>query len=82
MSDVYAGGLPDGTKLHPKFVSEGEETQAYGGEEGIKTSRGGPAVNGGYKTKDFLNDGGYAAGDLEVGRPGAMKVIENQKPSS
>lgn len=75
-SKVYAGGLPgDGTNLFPKADMEGEVGEAYGGEMGIKTSKGGPASSSGSKTHDFLDSKGYHAGSLEPGRPGGMKIV-------
>lgn len=73
---VYEGGLPtDTTKLFPKVDLEGEFTGTYGGEKAMSATKGGPAVNGGYTTKDFLDDSSYQPSEMEVGRPSAMKVV-------
>lgn len=74
--NVYEGGLNQGeAKLYPRSDSEGEYSGTYGGEMAMKAAKGGPASNGGYTTKDFLDDKSYRPRDMEVGRPGAMKVV-------
>lgn len=75
-TQVYEGGLTDPGKVtFPKSDSEGETEESYGGELGIKTTKGGPATNDGGETKDFLNDASYRAKDMEVGRPSSEKVV-------
>lgn len=78
MNSVYEGGLPsEGTNLFPKTVSQPDVTESYGGELGIKTTRGGPATNTATEApKSFIDDASYHPADLEVSRPSTGKTVD------
>lgn len=76
MSNIYAGGIPEGKdSLFPKASNEAEETAIPGGELKVKFAKGGPATNSGSKTKDFLDDASYGTGSLSTDNEPAMKIV-------